>query len=431
MKAKYFPRDSFWSVLEKNSDSFVWKGILKARSYVAEGACSIIVIGENIDVWWPPWIPWLAYDEFRSVMKNIRGIEPYLLCVVDLMYSNTRSWNHGFLRYLFGNDLGAKIGEIQIVKNRVEDFLVRKSSSTSQFSVKGAYWVAQSSRFNGINRLWSWIWKSSIHPRLSMMLWRVCANALPTANFFNPADTCKCFFCETCPEDTLLLFVTCPFAMALWFSCPFPVRMNSIRVGSISELLCKLCEGVNVELRGQMLGCFAIIFETVWNIRNKILHNGEASWSIDQARRDISNRFHELVTTTSTLFQRHVVSEALEESLKISSKNLVVMDGSFSAGLFGCAAIFLSRDSVIWSYNTAAGSCGSALAAEMEAVSRGIQWAQNFGWDDFTIASDSKILVEAIAAKKLPDWQQAIRSVDPNSSIRASFSTKFKIQNTN
>ncbi|KAF4359771.1 hypothetical protein F8388_008333 [Cannabis sativa] len=409
MKAKYFPRESFWSVSEKNSDSFVWKGILKVCSCVAEGACSVIVTGEHIDIWWQPWILWLAYDKFKSVMENVRGTAPYLLCVADLMYRNTRSWNHGFLRFLFGNDLGAKIGEIQIVKNGEEDFLVWKSSNTGQFSIKGAYWVAQSSRFNGINSMWSWIWKSSIHPRLSMMLWRVCANVLPTTNIFNPADACKCFFCDSCPENPSHLFVTCPFAMALWFGCPFPVRIDSIQVGSIAELLCKLCEGVDAELRCQMLGCFAIIFETIWNTRNRIFHDREASWSVDQARRDILNRYHELVSTSSRNLQSPVVTEAMEVSLNITSKNLIVVDGSFSGGLSGCAAIFLNRDSLNWCYSSAAGSCDSALAAEMEAVSRGIQWVKDTGWDDFTIASGSKILVDAICAKKLPDWQQADR----------------------
>ncbi|KAF4349647.1 hypothetical protein F8388_019607 [Cannabis sativa] len=277
-------------------------------------------------------------------METIRGRAPYLRNVADVMYRNTRSWNHGFLCFLFGNDLGTKIGGIQIAKNGVEDFIVWKNSNSGQFSVKGAYWAAQVGRFNDTNRLWGWIWKSSIHPRLSMMLWRVCANVLPTANIFNSA-ACKCLFCDSSPENHFHLFVECPFALALWFSSPFPVRLNLATAGSIPELLCKLCEGVNGVLRGQMLGCFAIIFETIWNIRFRIVHQGEAAWSIDQARRAITNRFQELITANLKTVQSSITPppSVPDESLKILLKNLVVVDGSYSDGCFGCAVVFMFR----------------------------------------------------------------------------------------
>ncbi|XP_060964925.1 uncharacterized protein LOC133033879 [Cannabis sativa] len=404
MKAKYFPRESFWSVSEKITDSFVWRSILKARLGVAEGACSIIVSGECIDIWWQPWIPWLGYNDFRTTMEKVREIAPYLVCVADLMYRNTKRWNHGFLRFLFGDELGAKIGAIQIVKNGKEDFLVWKSSTSGCFSVKGAYWMAQSGRFNETNRFWSWIWNANIHPRLSLMLWRTCANVLPTANTLNP-NNCKCFFCDSGDENPLHLFATCPFALALWFSCPFPVRLDTIHFGSISELLCNLCEGADIEKRSQMLVCYAVLFETIWNVRNKILHNVNASWSVDQARRDIVNRFNEFVTSHSSPSLSITASGTEEVSLNIHSKNLVVVDGSFSNGLFGCAAIIIDRDSLEWSCSSAAGSYANALVAEMEAITLGMKWALRNGWDEFTIASDSEILVDAIRTRRLPNWQ--------------------------
>ncbi|KAF4359880.1 hypothetical protein G4B88_000873 [Cannabis sativa] len=334
MKAKYFPRESFWSVSEKNSDSFVWRSILKAISGVAEGACSVIVSGEFIDIWWQSWF---------------------------------RGW---------------------VITN------------------SGAYWAAQSGRFNDTNRLWSWIWNANIHPRLSLMLWRTCANVLPMLTYLIPTIVSVSFVIP-CAENPLHLFASCPFALALWFNCPYPIRLDTIHFGSITELLCKLCEGVDTERRSQMLSCFAVLFETIWKVRNRILHNAIASWSVDQARRDIANRYQEFVSAPPSPSPSNSTSGTVEVSLNITSKKLVVVDDSFSSGLFGCVAILLDRDSLEWGHFSAFGSCASALAAEMEAVIHGIKWAQDDGWDDFTIASDSKILVHAIRARKLPDWQLA------------------------
>ncbi|KAM6578537.1 hypothetical protein CsatB_030374 [Cannabis sativa] len=138
-KGKYFPRESFWSISEKNNDSFVWRGILNARKTIAHGSCTIITSGEDIDIWWQPWIPWLGYDEFRDLMENIRSKAPCLRCVADLMYRRNRNWNIGYLRFLFGEDLGDRIAGIQIVKSEEADMLIWKDSISGSYSVKGAY----------------------------------------------------------------------------------------------------------------------------------------------------------------------------------------------------------------------------------------------------------------------------------------------------
>ncbi|KAF4404791.1 hypothetical protein G4B88_006177 [Cannabis sativa] len=199
-------------------------------------------------------------------METVRNVAPGLTCVADLIYRRTRSWNCGYLRFLFGNELGEEIGKIQIVKQGDEDFLIWKNSRAGTFSV---------------------------HPRLSMMLWRVCANVLPTGDIFSPTVSNNCCFCGSPRESPIHLFARCSFASALWFGSPFPVRIDSIQDDNIAGLLVNLCNGVEEELRCKMLCCFAILFDTIWNTRNRIAHERNVSWSVDQARREIHNRFSE------------------------------------------------------------------------------------------------------------------------------------------
>ncbi|KAF4372687.1 hypothetical protein F8388_000854 [Cannabis sativa] len=201
---------------KSGSHSFVWKGILNARDIVANGSCSIIVNGESIDIWWKLWIPWMNYGEFRAVMENVRTIAPGLTCVADLLYRRSRSWNISYLQFLFGNVLGEEI--------------VWKNSKLGNFSVKGAYWDAQLHRFGDANHLWGWIWNAKVHPHLSMMLWRVCAKALPTGDIFNQPNHNNCCFCGASLESPMDLFARGSFANALWFGCPFPVRIDTIQM---------------------------------------------------------------------------------------------------------------------------------------------------------------------------------------------------------
>uniref|UniRef100_A0A803Q2T5 Reverse transcriptase domain-containing protein n=1 Tax=Cannabis sativa TaxID=3483 RepID=A0A803Q2T5_CANSA len=234
MKGKYFPRESFWSVQEKLTDSFLWRGILRARNTISK--CVRHALREDVDVWWQPWIPWLDYVQFRELMESIRSKAPSMQSVADLMYRSTRKWNLGYLRYLFGSDMGTKIGGIQINVNASTDTLIWKNSLVGKFSVKGAYWVEQQERFGEKEDLWRWIWSSKVHPRLSLLLWRVCSNVLPTGDKFPSVEVNFCPLCHTAPESPLHLFTKCSIALALWFSSPWPIRIDRVMGTKCSTL---------------------------------------------------------------------------------------------------------------------------------------------------------------------------------------------------
>ncbi|KAF4346224.1 hypothetical protein G4B88_011785 [Cannabis sativa] len=57
-----------------------------------------------------------------------------------------------------------------------------------------------------------------------------------------------------------------------------------------------------------------------------------------------------------------------------------------------------------WFWCSSNGKCYNALAAELEAILFALNWAVEHHWNDFSIISDSKVLVEALHQKKCPDW---------------------------
>ncbi|KAF4357570.1 hypothetical protein G4B88_026949 [Cannabis sativa] len=266
----------------------------KDHRTICEGVCTITSSGEEVDVWWQPWIPWMNYEDFRALMENVRQKAPSLLCVADLMYRRTRSWNVGYLRYLFGSDLGSRISTIQIDKNGDHDILIWKDSDVGRFSVKGAYWLHQKSCFGVPSKLWKWIWYSKVHPRLSLMIWRAVSDSLPTGSRISTSDLNSCPICKSAAETPMHLFCRCPFAVGIWFSSPLPLRMDDIPGTSLSEVIFNLIEHLDSEGRNRMLCCVGIVISCIWNYRNALMHPPFAGPSFDKVRRDIHCRFFEL-----------------------------------------------------------------------------------------------------------------------------------------
>uniref|UniRef100_A0A803Q763 Reverse transcriptase n=1 Tax=Cannabis sativa TaxID=3483 RepID=A0A803Q763_CANSA len=404
-KSKYYPRQSFWSINEKNSDSFIWCGILSAQKTICDGACTIIASGEEVDVWWQPWIPWMEYEEFRALMKSVRSKAPSLCCVADLMYRRTRKWNLGYLCFLFGSELGNKISSIQIDRNGDSDTLIWKDSDVGRFSVKGAYWLDQKSRFGESSKLWKWIWYSKVHPRLSLMIWRAISGSLPTGDRIMAMENNTCPICHLAPETPVHLFCRCSFAVALWFSSPMPVRMDNIPANSLSEVIFNLIENLDSEGRNRMLCCTGIVIDCIWKFRNSLVHPPSVVPCLDNIRRDINIRFPEL--SNGELGDSALILPGLTNPKfpALRSDKCLMVDGSFLDGKYGCAMVALEQKSTHWWYGKSSGACDMSLEAELKAVIFGLQWATSKGWDNFTLLSDSKILVEAINLRKSPHWK--------------------------
>ncbi|KAF4372686.1 hypothetical protein F8388_000853 [Cannabis sativa] len=130
-----------------------------------------------------------------------------------------------------------------------------------------------------------------------------------------------------------------------------------------------------------MLCCYAVLFDTIWNTRNRIIHDNDVVWSVDQARREIHKRYLEFSSVFPSRPSGPGEVSDTNVSLHISTNLVLVVDGSFSNG--------------------------SALAAELEAILFGIKWALDTGWDRVSITSDFMQLVNAFRVKKPLDWQLA------------------------
>uniref|UniRef100_A0A803NP08 RNase H type-1 domain-containing protein n=1 Tax=Cannabis sativa TaxID=3483 RepID=A0A803NP08_CANSA len=91
-------------------------------------------------------------------------------------------------------------------------------------------------------------------------------------------------------------------------------------------------------------------------------------------------------------------------SLSIPTESVIIVDGSYANGLYGCALVAQTRGSSDWVWCSTVGTCSNALAAELEAIWSVELWAVDQQVNKLSIVSDSKILVQALNQKKCPDW---------------------------
>ena len=57
LKAKYFPRGSFWEAKKGYQPSFTWQSLLKGRELLKEGCVWRVGNGTRIKIWTDKWLP--------------------------------------------------------------------------------------------------------------------------------------------------------------------------------------------------------------------------------------------------------------------------------------------------------------------------------------------------------------------------------------
>ncbi|KAF4360187.1 hypothetical protein F8388_000056 [Cannabis sativa] len=327
LKAKYFALESFWQVSPKASDSPGWKGILEARRIIMESATTIIHNGEDIDIWFQPWIPWLNYTEFRDTMEGIRSKAPALR-------SESRS-----------------------VRSRLIIKAVR-------------IWL-----FGRDQTL-----HSGIHPRQSMILWRAILDALPTRNRYGGDNGTGCFFCNDCEESPLHLFGRCTLARAIWFGGPVPIHSEQIVGSDLAEFASGIISILKASNMDGPLIWLASVMEIIWLWRNKLNRGLDVTINPEVILAEIKSRYAEMVESLSKTKNDHKADSMKNptEASKIPfTPKVIVVDGAFKNGKSGGAFVAIDYGSNTWEGNYFRGTQSDATGAEMEAINMALGWAED------------------------------------------------------
>jgi ribonuclease HI len=277
-------------------------------------------------------------------------------------------------------------------------------SPNGTLTVKSAYKVATKEENSAhSNTILGNIWKSSIHDRLKMLLWRIGLNILPTkssiALFASNFDT-NCPLCSIHVETPLHLFWQCPLARALWFNSVWGIRTDLIHLDNILQLIEMLLSPLPSLLLNngevdKLLLCGAIIMDLIWKARNSMVHE------------NILVNIDNLLVILKYREAEHWARRRNDPCNPSSPKQLrwvkLVM-GEFKANCDAAVGDALStlavvvrdwRGIVVLAISRKANT-SIPLQAEAEALLWAAQLANDHGFDRVCFESDSKICMDAL-----------------------------------
>uniref|UniRef100_A0A803PAA5 Reverse transcriptase n=1 Tax=Cannabis sativa TaxID=3483 RepID=A0A803PAA5_CANSA len=415
--SKYCKHENFWSVNPKNSDSSQWKGILESRDILYKGSLSIAASGSSIDFWRQPWIPWMEYQEFSDLMQQIRTRRYTISSIADVSIGN--HWNAEIIYQIFGQDMGNLILQIPRIPNPFSDQIFWKHNQKGRFSVKSAYCIDQSWRFAPERQIWKWIWDRDIHPKISVFLWRILNEAIPTKNRLPFVRDKDCSLCGGGRENAIHLFRDCSFAKAIWLGGYYPLIIDSIPGDNMINFLESLLSSLPIQ-RSELLNFAGCVFSEIWNQRNA-LHMRSSVADPLLALQRILNSVLELNMVCEnkakdkySLAEDPVpdttqqVSDGQSHQPMIQVAHVMFTDASWADGLAGLAAVGVDRLTACWFVNAQKSKAASALEAELQAILLALNWAVDTGWQEVHVLSDSLVAVSALnAGVGPPDWKCA------------------------
>ncbi|KAF4365374.1 hypothetical protein F8388_012526 [Cannabis sativa] len=202
--------------------------------------------------------------------------------------------------WLIGREAKVKIGNHQW-SGFDGDLIDSGFNPSGRFSLKSAYWALNNSRFEYKDDVCKRIWKTRIHERLKLFLWRLAQDVLPfgskLASIFGP-NIGRCMLCGLGEMDVVSHFVSgCDVTRSLWFSSLWGLRIQRFNLVGSREVVSLLLEPRFLnDCGGKILNEFflygAILYHKLWNVRNDIFHN-KGVLSLAEVRKAIDLSFAE------------------------------------------------------------------------------------------------------------------------------------------
>uniref|UniRef100_A0A803NVI6 Autophagy-related protein n=1 Tax=Cannabis sativa TaxID=3483 RepID=A0A803NVI6_CANSA len=390
--------DKPWAVTPINGNVYWILERIDPQGYVFRGKS-----GSTINFWNQPWIPWLEYPDFVSLMNTIRGRGYTIQTIEDVSQGN--EWNAELILQIFGDELGNRIVKIPRIPAPFKDQVFWKQNSGGKFSVKAAYLTDNKERFASEDQIWKWIWEPGINPKISIFLWRILSEALPTKSRLIFLQDKTCSLCDLEEESTVHLFWKCSFAKAIWFGSRLALKIDGIPIDNVSNTLVYLINNFDSFERKELLSYCGCILEEIWQQRNSFCFQ---SHKVDTkaALCKIERKAMEL-RISSSLVQDDSVNGNKDQSDIRSDKqhraiiprlnegigNYIFTDASWYQGDAGIAAMRVDSNTGFWFVSAQKLQTHSALEAELMAILHALNMAIEDGWIEVQIFSDSKVAV--------------------------------------
>jgi len=420
MRAKYGSPEQFFELRVKPTDSWVWKSILRIRSFIKQGIRWTVGNGCSIKFWTDTW----CGDD--SLVSKL-GLDPGNIPNADLRVSDFitpgKQWDISKLQNYLPLNIIQSILSIPVPYTAVSDSFCWGFTGSGDFTTKSATWKAHDN-IDKDHPIWpyKWIWKLDVMPKVRVFLWQLCHNALPGRGILFHRGLQIDPFCPGCPseiEDLDHIFMHCHMAKAVWDMAVvhqwlpnFPFAHLGSHIRDELHLLALR--------KYPWLSRVALLLWSIWKSRNAIIFKNEGSSAMGTLLRAKRNWAEWKLRTTSLSGDFHTSSHSprithpqpvpqhhIGWKLPQGGFTKLNFDGTKSAA--GTAAGFVLRN---WKggfimAGTRYLEDAPILVAEATALRDGISTALREGHRRLEVEGDNLIVIQAVRKHICPPWQIA------------------------
>lgn len=400
---KYCHQTTFLDCKPPTSTSHGWRGICVGKELLKRQLGKVIGDGKQTSLWHDPWL---------SISSPLTPMGPPTeqtqnLCVSDLINPVSREWDQAKIQHVLP-EYEKEILAIRLSKLGAKDSYAWLPAKSGDYSAKSGYYEiikeeAETPQHAPIQNSFKWsaeIWQIKTSPKTKVLLWKAMRGALPVGENLQARkinSEAKCPFCGA-EESTLHLFSTCVFANQVWELAPYKSPLDRDRITSFRELIEKSKYLQSLPLCGLGIGpLHPWILWAIWLARNKRIFN------------DRYTSPREVITQVVSLAKEWQIAQLTTPPCQTQTRNVPGADDLMAVTCHTDAAwneehrtagfgwIFHNRrDGSRRTGSSFSLHIRSPLLAEAIVVYQALQHALDLGFSNFSIASDSKQLIEAL-----------------------------------
>ena len=267
---------SFWTLSPAQSDSWVWKRLLKLRPLAAQFCFSVLGNGKKTSFWYDTWTP------LGQLINYIGPAGPRALRVrKDAQVADTireATWTPPHPRSQQELDLHTHLTTISLPLNSdIDDFYIwiAGDSSLNVFSSAATWEVMRPRQY--AKDWFEVVWFKGAVPKLAFNMWIANADRLPTmsrlASWGIPVSP-NCALCSSASVETRdHLMLSCDFSANIWrdvfIRCHPPITMITDWAKLLSWIRSSASSSLSLLRK---IAVQSVIYH-IWKQRNNMVHN--------------------------------------------------------------------------------------------------------------------------------------------------------------
>jgi hypothetical protein len=428
LKAKYYPNGFLTDTVFSGNASSTWHAIEYGLELLKQGVIWRVGNGASIRAWRDPWIP----RESNHLSISNQGCCCYRW-VADYLLPNG-AWNEQRLGQFFHEDDVVEILKIKASSRSEGDFIAWYPEKLGIFTVKSAYRLglskqlqqqdrgASSARPDGARPAWRTIWKCPVPPKVKILVWKICSNAIATQQSMlrrHMTTHGTCTICGMEEEDTFHVFMRCPHARQLWLAMKevWPLPEDSKLKHTGTEWLLSLLQNIDEKQRAPIL----LTLWRIWHAHNEMTH-AKPCPPIEGSRRFLISYMNSLLLIkqfpSADIAKGKMVLDPEQgfrtaEGEKMEKQQTrqwtrpppgtvkLNVDGSFTQTGMGIGMILREHNGeTVFTACRSLDQCDGALQAELLAIEEGVKLAMNWSTLNIVVETDCADAVGLIIGKQ-------------------------------